>query len=66
MRKFNGLVQNNRIRCYMNIIYVDDQSWAGRALRRGVRWDMKKGEMRWRIKWEEQDRESGEGEDVRT
>ena len=56
----------NRIRTYMNSIYVDDQGWAGRALRKGVRWDKEKREMRWREEWEGEDMERGENSDIRT
>ena len=49
----------------MNTIYVDDQSWAGRALRRGVRWNKSGGTMEWRKDWEEVDIESGEKADKR-
>ena len=66
MKKFNNLLLENRIRTYLNSVYVDDQSWAGRALREGVRWDKKKREMRWRVEWEEEDREKGEKNDIRS
>ena len=66
MKKFNNLLLENRIRTYLNSVYVDDQSWAGRALREGVRWDKKKREMRWRVEWEGEDREKGEKNDIRS
>ena len=49
MRKFTGLLVENKIRSYVNSVYVNDQSWAGRALRKGVRWDNRKIEMKWRV-----------------
>ena len=45
---------------------MDDQSWAGRALRRGTKWDSEKGCMRWSKEWETQDEELDEKADVRT
>ena len=50
MKKFNSLTQVNNIRTYLNIIFVDDHSWAGRALRRGVRWDPEGKNMKWEKK----------------
>ena len=66
MGRFNDLLVQNRIRTYLNSVYVDDQSWAGRALRKGVRWDTREREMRWRIEWEQEDIERGEECDTRT
>ena len=47
MRQFNAMLVENEVKTYMNTVYVDDQSWAGRALRRGVRWDSDSKSMRW-------------------
>ena len=66
MKLFNNMLVENRIRTYLNSIYVDDQSWAGRALRAGVRWDNNTREMRWRVEWEGEDKERGEKSDIRT
>ena len=45
MKSFNTMLRENRIRTYLNSIYVDAKSWVGRALREGVRWDEVKKEM---------------------
>ena len=66
MGKFNNLVRENKIKSYMNIVFVDDQSWAGRAIRRGTRWDREAKEMRWKLEWEREDREGEEPDDKRT
>ena len=50
----------------MNAVYVDDQSWAGRALRRGVRWNGGSMSMRWDSMWERDDDSKNEMADVRT
>ena len=66
MKTFNRMLAENRITTFMNVIYVDDQSWAGRALRRGVRWDTCMSKMRWTKEWEDDDVVLGEKSDKRT
>ena len=66
MREFNSLLVVNKVKTYMNTVYVDDQSWAGRALRRGVRWDMETRLMLWKEEWEREDETRGESGDKRT
>ena len=55
MRRYNLLLEENKIKTYMNMIYLDDQGWAGRSLKRGVRWDSEAAvrhqvESRWEIR----------------
>ena len=52
MKTFNGMLESNKIKTFMNIIYVDAQSWTGRALRKGTGWDPKKGKMGWSEEWD--------------
>ena len=66
MRTFNTMLEKNGLRTYLNIVYVDDQNWAGKALKIGVRWDEAAREMRWERKWEEDDIEKREKNDKRT
>ena len=66
MKRFNGLLKINCVKTYMNVVFVDDQSWAGRALRRGTRWDSKEGKMRWSVEWEREDEDMSEKADKRT
>ena len=66
MRSFNVMLEKNSLKTYLNIVYVDDQNWAGKALRKGVRWDRDKGEMRWKNEWEVEDIENKEKNDKRT
>ena len=66
MRKFNVLLLHNRVRTYLNVVFVDDQSWAGRALRRGVRWNNETRELMWDKEWEKEDNKMDEKGDKRT
>ena len=66
MRKFNQLLSMNKIRTFLNIVYVDDQNWAGRMIEKGKRWDNSKKEIRWDIDWEREDMEENEENDKRT
>ena len=66
MKLFNGMLVKNNVTTYMNNIYVDDQSWAVRALKKGVRWDRGTGVLRWSSEWEGEDSMRGEPDDKRT
>ena len=55
MRKFNKKLTENNLKTLLNIVYVDDQNWAGRVLKKGTRWDPEKGKMRCEKDWEKED-----------
>ena len=47
MRVFNRMLKENSLKTFLNIVYVDDQLWAGEVLKLGVRWDKEIKKMRW-------------------